>query len=88
MRFSQAGIDIGEWTCPRAGFGLDLFLAVASNPGRYRIESFTDQEAEQFEVFSEDGGEYPGRAIGDLWAGATQQGILVAGSHRSLLIRN
>ncbi len=47
---------------------MDLFLVDASNPGGYRKESFTVQEAEQVEAIFEDGGADPDRVIAGLWA--------------------
>ena len=62
------GIETVEAAIPRPGVGLDLFLVDASNPGGYRKESFTNQDAERIEVISEDGGADPDRVIAGLWA--------------------
>lgn len=63
-----AGIDIVEAAIPRADVGWDLFIVDASNPGGYRMESFTVAEAEQVVVVEENGAAPPKRVIAGLWA--------------------
>ncbi|MCY3910243.1 hypothetical protein [Candidatus Poriferisocius sp.] len=62
------GIETVEAAIPRADVGWDLFIVDGSNPGGYRMESFTVAEAEQVVVVEENGAAPPKRVIAGLWA--------------------
>ena len=62
------GVEIVEAAIPRADVGWDLFIVDASNPGGYRMESFSEAEAERILVIAEDGAASPERVIVGLWA--------------------